>query len=199
MFEPVNGYQIRRELASWGVDDWAHLNPGSVYSVLATLTRHGHVHRHDLSDGARSVAVYTLTPAGRQEFDRLFTAAMTNVDPRAPLGFHTALSLAPLTTREQFVELLERRLHALDTTIADLETKRGSVDVSSVPPHVERFLRLALALAEAELTWVRAVLDEVRGGGLNFRDEPSTWVLATDDPGWQMIRDRERYQRMLES
>ncbi len=28
LFEPVNGYQIRRELMSWEVDRWAHINPG---------------------------------------------------------------------------------------------------------------------------------------------------------------------------
>ena len=34
MFEPVNGYQIRRELVSWQVDQWAHVNPGSIYHGL---------------------------------------------------------------------------------------------------------------------------------------------------------------------
>ena len=28
LFEPVNGYQLRRELLSWQVEDWAHVNPG---------------------------------------------------------------------------------------------------------------------------------------------------------------------------
>jgi len=38
MFEPVNGYQIRRELVSWQVDRWAHGKPGSIYNGLGTLT-----------------------------------------------------------------------------------------------------------------------------------------------------------------
>ena len=29
LFEPVNRYQIRRELLSWQVDRWANVNPGS--------------------------------------------------------------------------------------------------------------------------------------------------------------------------
>ncbi|MET1059968.1 MAG: hypothetical protein ABWX84_10235 [Nocardioides sp.] len=28
LFEPVNGYQIRRELVSWQIDRWAHVTPG---------------------------------------------------------------------------------------------------------------------------------------------------------------------------
>ena len=39
IFEPVNGYQLRRELLSWQVEEWAHVNPGSIYSGLATLAR----------------------------------------------------------------------------------------------------------------------------------------------------------------
>lgn len=28
IFGPANGYQLRRELLSWEVERWAHLNPG---------------------------------------------------------------------------------------------------------------------------------------------------------------------------
>ena len=64
LFEPVNGYQIRRELLSWQVDRWAKTNPGSIYHGLTSLTNLGHLVRHDLVDGGREVAVYELTPAG---------------------------------------------------------------------------------------------------------------------------------------
>jgi hypothetical protein len=36
IFEPVDGYQIRRELVSWHVEEWANINPGS------DLQRAGH-------------------------------------------------------------------------------------------------------------------------------------------------------------
>ena len=57
MFEPVNGYQIRRELMSWQVDQWANINPGSIYHALTSLTEKGHLTRHDLVDNGRTVAV----------------------------------------------------------------------------------------------------------------------------------------------
>ena len=72
LFEPVNGYQIRRELVSWRVDEWAHINPGSIYSGLETLARAGHLARHAQVEGSRTVTVYTTTQAGRDEFQRLF-------------------------------------------------------------------------------------------------------------------------------
>ena len=59
LFEPVNGYQIRRELLSWQVESWANIRPGSIYNGLATLTQRGDLVRHDLRDGTRQVAVYS--------------------------------------------------------------------------------------------------------------------------------------------
>ena len=68
IFEPVNGYQIRRELMTWGVEDWANIKPGSIYNGLATLAQRGELVRHDLRDGSREVAVYELSDKGREEF-----------------------------------------------------------------------------------------------------------------------------------
>src|SRR6478609_1325186 len=90
LFEPVNGYQIRRELVSWRVDEWAHINPGSIYS-------------------------------GREEFQRLFADAVRTHDRGSARGFTTALSLAPLVTREVFLALLTQRLSALDAVLAEGE------------------------------------------------------------------------------
>src|SRR6478672_1753502 len=106
LFEPVNGYQIRRELVSWRVDEWAHINPGSIYSGLETLARAGHLAGHPLAEGSRTVTVYTTTEAGREEFQRLFADAVRTHDRGSAQGFTTALSLAPLVTREAFPGLL---------------------------------------------------------------------------------------------
>ena len=36
-FQPVHGYFLRRELMSWHVDEWAKIQPGSIYNALRTL------------------------------------------------------------------------------------------------------------------------------------------------------------------
>src|ERR1041384_1336086 len=81
IFGPANGYQLRRELLSWEVERWAHLNPGSIYSMLGTLEKQGAIERHDLTmdDAGRPVAVYTTTDAGEAEFVRLLTEAIATV------------------------------------------------------------------------------------------------------------------------
>jgi len=41
IFQPVHGYDVRRELVSWHVEEWAQLAPGSIYSQLKTLAKEG--------------------------------------------------------------------------------------------------------------------------------------------------------------
>ena len=39
IFQPVHGYDVRRELLSWRVDKWANVAAGSIYNALKTLTK----------------------------------------------------------------------------------------------------------------------------------------------------------------
>jgi DNA-binding PadR family transcriptional regulator len=134
LFEPVNGYQIRRELVSWQVESWANVNPGSIYNGLATLTRQGHLVRHDLRDGGREVAVYELTEAGRDELQRLLATSLVTVDMYDAVAFHAAVGMLPLVRRPEAIAHLQARLTMLEDTIEHLaEVVRD--DREKVPPH----------------------------------------------------------------
>ncbi|MCW2766208.1 MAG: transcriptional regulator, PadR family [Nocardioides sp.] len=197
LFEPVNGYQIRRELVSWRVDKWAHLNPGSIYHGLTTLTGQGHLVRHDLLDGAREVAVYELTGEGRAELDRLMRSSLETVDPYDRVAFHAAFSMLPLLGRENAVACLEARRRALEETVEqfpDAATAKGDLG----PPHAVRSLMLWRDMAVTELAWLRQTLHDIRVGSLRFDpDEDWGWRPPDDDPGWQMNIDREKYRALL--
>lgn len=196
LFEPVNGYQIRRELLSWQVEDWAHVNPGSIYSGLATLTRQEHLVRHDLLDGSREVAVYEMTQTGREELDRLLAQSLETVDLYDAVAFHAAFSMLPLIARPAAITHLDARLRGLATTIAEFEM--GLRDKSGLaPPHAIRSIELQVERARIERRWLIEVLDDTRSGGLSFKDEPADWAPADDDPGWQMNSDRDRYRALL--
>lgn len=197
MFEPVNGYQIRRELMSWEVDKWAHINPGSIYFSLTTLTKQGHLHRHDVVDGAREVAVYTTTATGRAELGLLFGHALETVEALDALPLHTALSMCTLFPRHEVVAHLERRVVALEEHLADLRAKHAVTAAGVVPPHVGRVLELRVSQTESERDWLRDLLADIRAGAFEFAGEPMRWQPAPDDPGWQMVGDRDRYRALL--
>ncbi len=194
LFEPVNGYQIRRELVSWQVDRWAHTNPGSIYHGLGQLARQGHLVRHDLVDGGREVAVYELTGAGREELRRLMVAALETVDVYDRADFNAAFSMLPLLEREQVERSLVARRVALERTVREL----GETGTGDMPPHAARSVLLWLDVAIAELAWLRETVEAVRRGELgDSRDPLGGWQPPAEDPGWQMAADREKYRVLL--
>lgn len=195
LFEPVNGYQLRRELLSWQVEDWAHVNPGSIYSGLTTLAKQGNVERHDLVDGSREVAVYTSTAAGRAEFERLWTSAIETVDLLSPLPFHTGLSLMPLMERDAVLGALRNRLANLDAKLR--EQLAQEPELGAVPPHVGHLADLWMGMSQTEREWLTNLIALIERGELAMRGEPMDWEVPSDDPGWQMASDRDRYRRLI--
>jgi DNA-binding PadR family transcriptional regulator len=203
IFEPANGYQLRRELLSWQVDDWAHVNPGSIYSMLTTLTRQGMLDRADLParDGSRPVAVYSTTPAGRQELLHLIRAGIATLSTFDQTGLYAALSLMTgLFTRSDSIDLLERRIARLadaESTIAAeaAETER----LGHAPPHVSRLILFSGALAAAEAEWLRSFVAEVKSGSFIFLGEAALneWKPVANDPAWKMAAEREAYLAQL--
>lgn len=197
-FEPVNGYQVRRELLSWGVEEWGHINPGSIYSMLATQAGQGHLSRHEVADGKRSVAVYTSTPAGREEFQRLCRDALVQVDPLAPMPFQTALNFTQLIPRADYLRCLRLRTEGLiqagkayDEQIEQLERTRVA------PDQVAAISRLQRQLMAAELAAVEVFVERVERGEMDFAGEAPSWVPAENDPGWAMHDERARYRSRL--
>jgi DNA-binding PadR family transcriptional regulator len=186
---------VRRELLSWQIEEWAHINPGSIYSSLSTLTKLGHLERHELSDGGRAVTVYTTTAEGRAQFERLFGESMERPDLLCPLPFHTALLLAPLVERERFAAHLAARI-ALGNR-ARAQAARGGPPPDGAPPHTAKVAELWDRIARVELEWLRDMLARVRAGEFDFRGERSRWSPPADDPGWQISAERERYRQLL--
>ena len=195
VFEPVNGYQIRRELMTWGVEDWANIKPGSIYNGLATLAQRGELIRHDLRDGSREVAVYELSDTGRAEFQRLFEEGLTAVRPTAPLAFQTALSMLPLVTRADAKRLLRQRLENLDREAEEYSVKAH--EALNVPPHVLAVMDYWERVGKVEREWLTRLLFRIEDGELDFLGEPPRWTPDPDDPGHQMNADRERYLALL--
>jgi DNA-binding PadR family transcriptional regulator len=189
LFEPVNGYQIRRELLSWQVDRWAHTNPGSIYHGLGSLARQGHLVRHDLVDGGREVAVYELTRSGRAELERLMTEALQSVSLYERSAFHVAFSMLPLLDQQAVVRSLTRRRQELERTVAEFAEAEAGI----APPHAVRSMVLWRDMAVAELAWLRGTIEDVEAGRLRA----DTWAPPADDPGWQMNADREKYRALL--
>src|SRR5436305_10809633 len=79
IFQPVHGYFVRRELMTWRAEEWASLNPGSIYNALRTLARDGFIEEtgtQESPDGRPARTLYRLTEDGDTEFLYLLRDAL---------------------------------------------------------------------------------------------------------------------------
>ena len=185
IFQPVHGYFVRRELQSWHVDEWAHLNPGSIYNALRTLTREGLLEEVATeSDAGRPArTTYALTNDGETEFLHLLREALRTVDPFAPDRTFAAMSFAFALSREEVVATLESRVAQVE---ASHRTNRFRVQEivadADTPNHIAELARLADAWQQGELRWTRDLLKRVRSGAMAFAGEKGAPLTARDAP-----------------
>jgi DNA-binding PadR family transcriptional regulator len=184
IFQPVHGYRVRRELVSWQVDQWAHLNPGSVYNALRSLARDGYLEEVATEQGAAGSArtTYRLTPDGESELLRLVREAFWTVDPSSPEKLLAGLSFTYLLSREEVVAALEHRIAEIDASHRASELAAQSIfDHPHTPDHVAEILRLADARMQGERRWAHELVERVRGGDYVFAGEPDPLPgLASD-------------------
>lgn len=175
IFQPVHGYLVRRELLSWRAQEWAHVNPGSIYNALRALTREGFLEETGTeAEGGRPARTsYRLTGDGDTEFMMLMREALWNVAPFSPANLLAAWSFAWTLRRDEVVAAFEHRLEqiaaagqASEFAIADIDHK------NEMPAHVAEHWRLNQARLEGEAVWTRATLERLRRGEYWFQGEP---------------------------
>ena len=172
IFQPVHGYFVRRELLTWRVEQWAKINPGSIYNALRTLEREGFITPVDPDE---KPIRYTLTEDGETEFLVLLREALWQVVPNDPARLYTAVSFIWALSREEVIEALESRIAQLDSHHRGmpymLSTLMGNPEK---PRHIAEFAYLSDALVLGEREWTEACLERIREGAYSFAGERLT-------------------------
>ena len=171
IFQPTHGYFVRRELLTWRADEWASLNPGSVYNALQRLAREGFL-EEVAEDGTDRIS-YRLTADGETEFVSLLRGALWTIDVHHPSVLMAAVSFMWALTRDEVVAAAEARIAQLEGSLRQEAFAAGDVAAAPrTPEHVLEIFHLTTARAEAELAWARGLLERVRGGSYAFAGEP---------------------------
>lgn len=195
LFQPVNGYQVMRELKSWYVEDWAQVKPGSIYSMLNSLAKQEKLVRHELTEQDRAIAVYEVSETGAAELPTLVQEALDGSTDLSQVMFQAAMSFAPMLTRAEVIEALRRRLDNVARHRDGVMTKIASPEL---PAHVRHVMSLDFALIESELAWLTEFVSLVENGMLWFAGESGNpWEPPPDDAGWEMVEQAERYREEL--
>jgi DNA-binding PadR family transcriptional regulator len=172
--QPATGYAIMRELIGWGVQDWASVNPGSIYGALRTLDKEGLIVQD--ADGTpksgrahKNSTKYRLTTAGEAAFIDLLRSALWEVDPYQTAPFMAALCFLVELSRDEVAAAIEERSARLESQLRQFEfdEKQTRLD-DTKPPHSIEFVKLAAARLNGELTYTRALHERISSGSYDF-------------------------------
>ena len=187
IFQPAHGYLMRRELLTWQVEDWANLNPGSIYNALRSLTRDGLLVEKEaeiavggVGPGAR--AAYTLTADGETEFFRLLREALWQLHPSQPSWLLAGLSFWWALTRREVLDALEARRSQLAARLASTPYVVEEIRSSATPDHVVEHIHLFEMHLRAELDWVESVSTRIADGAYGFAGEDRRRIFGALTP-----------------
>ncbi len=172
-FQPVHGYDVRRELLSWHADEWANIAPGSIYHALKKLTEEGLLREVATEQvGARPArTTYEITPKGEDEFqnllNRMWWEHKAVVDP-----FATAFTFLPAMPRHVSTAALRHRAQQLRLLADSLQLRKVSELDMEYAEHVAEFMELEIAKARAQADWCERVADRLQKGELRASDDP---------------------------
>jgi DNA-binding PadR family transcriptional regulator len=169
IFQPVHGYFVRRELLTWRADQWAKINPGSIYNALRTLERDGFISAVDPDE---KPIRYTLTEDGETEFLALLREALWQVVPNEPARLYTAISFIWALSREEAIDALESRIAQLDALHRGMPYMLATLMHNPEKPrHIAEFGYLQDEYVLGERTWTEACLQRIREGAYTFAGE----------------------------
>lgn len=178
IMQPVHGYDVRRELLSWRVQDWANVQPGSIYGAMRTLEKDGciAVHARESERSRPERTKYVLTGEGEKEFFLLLRESWWTVTTVAqPLV--PALSLMCFLPREELLSALQARIGQLRGHLASLTFKRDAIQDGAtgaeggIPEHVREVMDFLSASTRAELDWARTFQRRLRNGAYTLSGE----------------------------
>src|SRR5690349_11492705 len=177
IFQPAYGYQLRRELMTWNVQAWANINPGSIYTGLRTLAKHGYLLELE-QDGANRPGrtSYKLTTDGETEYFSLLRGMLWTVDGFHPDKMQAALAFMWSLRRDEVVDALEARISQLEAWLkSGPYSERQIREDPGTPNHVVEMFRITTARDRGELEWTRQFHERVKAGDYAFAGEPADW------------------------
>jgi DNA-binding PadR family transcriptional regulator len=166
VYQPIHGYDVRRELLSWHADDWAKIAPGSVYHALKKLAEEELLRDigTEQMGGRPARTRYEVTAKGETEFQNLLRRYWWEYrEPSDP--FHSAYVFLPVLPQAEGVAALRNRARMLRLA-ADGTELRASVTHADMPAHVLELLQLEIDRARLEASWCERVAARLETGEL---------------------------------
>jgi DNA-binding PadR family transcriptional regulator len=180
LFEgPMHVYRMQKMFEAQGKDRVVNVRSrASLYQTIERLERHGLVEVYETrrAEGYPDRIVYGITDEGRQVAREWLREMLRNTDGEYP-EFIAAVSILFGLPPEEARSELEIRAEKLQSALA--VTEQSLADAPAALPRLflleEEYQR---TLLEAELSWLRGVIDDLREGRLTWSEE---WLRELAD------------------
>jgi DNA-binding PadR family transcriptional regulator len=170
---PMHAYEMVTLMRERGKHESVRLRYSSLYSVVSALEREGLiVPRETVRKGRRPErTVYEITGAGRDEF-LTWLRELLREPVKEFTQFAAGLSFLAALPPEEAVALLKERVRRLDVETGEM---RSRLDAAMEQLNLPRLFLVEaeheLILREAELGWVRGIVEEIEAGKLGNLSE----------------------------
>ena len=170
---PMHAYEMVTLMRERGKHESVRLRYSSLYSVVGALEREGLiVPRETVREGRRPErTVYEITGAGREEF-LTWLRELLREPVKEFTQFAAGLSFLAALPPEEAVALLKERVRRLDVETGEM---RSRLDAAMEQLNLPRLFLVEaeheLMLREAELGWVRRLVEEIETGALGSISE----------------------------
>lgn len=178
-FEPVHGYFLRRELMTWHVDEWANIQPGSIYNALKSLKQDGYVQENGTEAAGKRPerTIYQTTPQGVVELMRLLRHTLWTVETFDTKPVMALTSFMFLLSRAEVVAALKVRIAEIDAKVASNGFDIGDIaNSTTTPAYVREIFELSSLRLKAEQEWARGLYERILAGAYRFADEAASEV-----------------------
>jgi DNA-binding PadR family transcriptional regulator len=181
LFQPIHGYDLRRELMSWHADEWANISFGSIYFALNKMTLDGLLEAVETgrSGGRPEKTRYRLTEHGEKEFQSLlreyFWQRKPLIDP-----FLVAMSQMPAMPKAELIAALRHRATTARASIEQLrfQAKAQMAEKSDFAGEelagrfAAEMLELSIIRLVGEADWADSLAGRIESGKFQFPGEP---------------------------
>jgi DNA-binding PadR family transcriptional regulator len=169
----MHPYEMVTLMRERGKHESVRLRYSSLYSVVGALEREGLiVSKETVREGRRPErTVYEITGAGREEF-LTWLRELLREPVKEYTQFAAGLTFLPGLPPEEAISLLQERVRRLATETKEM---RSRLDDAMEQYDLPRLFLVEseheLMLREAELVWVREIVEEIEAGTLGDLSE----------------------------
>lgn len=159
--KPMHGYEIKKQLEEWAVEEYVQISYGSIYYNLERMEKEGLVRGESVKNSRRPERrLYSITERGREELAKLLRRNYFEVE-REYYPFDVGVSLMPLMPREEVLEALEKRIRVAEEHLEELRREKEQMK-GRIPFFALAVIDHYLYHLEAEKRWLEELRGEVK-------------------------------------